>query len=60
MTDCTHHWLIGDARQGVSEGQCKLCGAWRTFKNPHADWATRGNTIKLQPLVDRHTMADER
>lgn len=28
-----HHWLIEEARGLTSEGQCRKCGARRTFRN---------------------------
>jgi len=53
--------MIGDVRQGQSEGQCRLCGIWRTFYSASSvDWATRKSTLKVNPETDRHLMADER
>jgi hypothetical protein len=31
-----HHWLIGDAVQGVERWQCLRCGAEREQEKPHA------------------------
>ncbi len=30
---CIHHWLIEMPHGEYSEGQCKLCGATRQFRN---------------------------
>ena len=33
MSDCTHHWIIAAAEGKQSTGECRLCGAVKTFHN---------------------------
>ena len=28
---CRHHWLLGEPRQGIIPGVCKLCGSRREY-----------------------------
>ena len=35
---CTHHWVLDSPANGVSNGECKLCGALRTWAPIESDF----------------------
>ena len=39
---CCHYWVIGQPKNGLSEGVCKFCGAVKEFKGSGL-W-TKGDT----------------
>ena len=54
---CQHYWVIGMARDAVSDGICQLCGAHKKFKNYLPDCLAGMDKEKYEEWLAKHSSA---
>ena len=42
---CVHRWVLGTAREGATQGTCRLCQAVRTFTDGQRTWPNAGKGL---------------
>ena len=42
---CVHRWVLGAAREGATQGICRLCQAVRTFTDAGRGWSAAGKGL---------------